>query len=169
MKLFGAILIILGAGTGGVLMARALRERVINLQQFVRGFQMLKVEIGYGLCPLETAFRRIASTLGQGVGDFFEAVSKNIQECGNVQEAWSETILKFKDELALSESDWVAVESISPFLGVTDLEHQIKVFHEAAERLKVQEDEAEHKAVTNERVFRYAGFALGVMLVLVLY
>lgn len=169
MKLLGAILVIFGAGMGGVLMAQTLRERVEQLQQFIRGFQMLTIEIGYGLCPLETAFRRISTSLGAGIGVFFTRVADILSDCGNAEESWRKAIVISKKDMALHEAEWVGIEAIAPLLGATDLEHQIKVFREAAERLRIQEEEAKNKAAANERVFRYAGFALGAVLVLVLY
>lgn len=169
MKLLGAVLIVLGAGAGGVMMAQTLRERVKNLEQFLRGFQMMAVEIGYGFSPLETAFRRIAPALDRGVGRFFLFAAEQLRKTGSAESAWCEAIAASKGHLALTENDWNGLLSIGPLLGATDLEHQIQVLREAADRLRLQEEEARQRALLNERVFQYAGFAFGTMLALILY
>jgi stage III sporulation protein AB len=169
MKLLGAILVVVGTGAGGVLMAHAYQERIHHLEQLIRGLNLLAVEIGYGMTPLEGAFRRVAKTMDNGMGPFFATVTSRLQEKGSASEAWRSVINEFRPKMALVDRDWLVVEELTEMLGTTDQERQVKAVRSVVERLQERVAEAQTKAKTNERILRYSGFAVGMILVLILY
>ena len=169
MKLFGAILVIFGFGAGGLILANAYRERLAHLKQFIRGLNLLAVEVGYAMNPLETALRRVAQNLNGPVADFFAAAARQLAVLNNAGEAWQRTLKDFQGKLTLTETDWACLAELSALLGVTDQANQIRAIRENVARLEAVVQESQEKVKVNERVLRYAGFILGMILVLVLY
>ena len=169
MKLLGAILVVVGTGAGGVLMAHAYQERIRHLEQLIRGLNLLAVEIGYGMTPLEGAFRRVAKTMESGMVTFFSSVASRLQENRSASAAWRTAVNEFRPQMALVDRDWLVVEELAEMLGTTDQDHQVKAVRSVVERLQERVEEAQTKAKTNDRIFRYSGFAVGMILVLILY
>lgn len=169
MKMFGAVLVVIAMGLGGMIFANALQDRVKELQQFVRGLHLLAAEIGYGLNPLEVAFRRVAKTLNNRVGEFFTGLAEGLHRTGNVSQAWRDAVLSSKPQLVLTLQDWETLEEFADSWGNTDKEHQGKSVQQMIIRLEERLEEARGKMAAGDRLYRFAGFAIGIVLVLLLY
>lgn len=169
MKMFGAVLVVIGFGAGGLILANAYRERLAHLSQIIRGLNLLAVEVGYAMNPLETALRRVAQNVTGPVANFFAAAAQKVAALSNAGEAWKATLIDFQGKLTLTEQDWVYLTELSALLGVTDQANQIRAIREIVGRLEGVVHEAQEKMRVNEKILRYAGFVLGMILVLILY
>lgn len=167
MKVIGGLLVFLGSGLGGILIANALHERTRELQQFIRALNLLLTEIGFGRNPLEVAFRRIAESLSNSVGAFFTKVADRMSQNGSAGTAWREAIEASRSLMSCSSEDWAALEEFATSLGLMDKDSQIKSIQSVILRIEASLRDAQEKIGANDRILRYAGFALGLVLVLI--
>ena len=150
-------------------MANAYRERLAHLKQFIRGVK--PAGGGGGLCHESFGDRLTpcgAKSQWSGSG-FFAAAARQLAVLNNAGEAWQRTLKDFQGKLTLTETDWACLAELSALLGVTDQANQIRAIRENVARLEAVVQESQEKVKVNERVLRYAGFILGMILVLVLY
>ena len=75
-KMVGAILIIIGSGITGLIIARNYSLRPQQIRYLRNGMQMLETEILYGLTPLPEALRRIGQRLPFPIGQFYLRTSE---------------------------------------------------------------------------------------------
>lgn len=167
MKLIGGLLVILGSGLGGMIIANALQARGRELQQFLRALNLLITEIEFGMHPLEIAFRRVSQSLHNPVGDFFWTVAERMRQCGSAGTAWLESIKIIRPSMSCTCEDWAALEELAASLGQLDKENQIKSVRLLIARMEGHLQDAQRSAATNDRIYRYSGFALGMILVLI--
>lgn len=167
MKLIGGILVFLGSGLGGIVIANALQERSRELQQFIRALNMLMTEIRFELNPLEIAFRRVSQSLHNSVGHFFSMAAERMKQSGSAGKAWREAIIAARPSMSCSAEDWTALEEFATSLGLLDKENQIQSVQSLIARMEEHLRDAQRRVTANDRICRYSGFALGLVLVLI--
>jgi stage III sporulation protein AB len=86
---------------------------------------------------------------------------------GSAGTAWREAIQASRSSMSCSPEDWAALEEFATSLGLMDKDNQIKSVQSVILRIEANLREAQEKVGANDRILRYAGFALGLVLVLI--
>lgn len=170
IKLLGCV-IILAASTGiGFIYAESFKKRTKQLNELQRCIHQLQNEIVYAHNPLPEAILNVANRSINPIKDIFEEVSflllKN--KVDNVYEAFKSGLSNKKSNLNLKKDDANLLLDLSKSLGETDIEGQQRVFSLVLENIKKHIKNSELSMDKNVKMYRYLGFSLGAMIVIIL-
>ncbi|MGM0502573.1 MAG: stage III sporulation protein SpoIIIAB [Bacillota bacterium] len=168
MKLWGALLIIVGTSSIGFFMAGQIALRPKQLQQLKTALEMLKTEIDYGFTPLPQAFKRLANNLASPIANIF-IVAQNKMEQGLIaQAAWEDAILKIFPETALLNRDKNLLLEIGYNLGNSNSLDQIRHLDLAQEKIETLYLEAVQEKKDKVKLWRYLGVLGGLLVVIII-
>lgn len=170
LKVIGC-LIILGASTGiGFTYAEKFRKRTTQLNEIQRCIHQLENEIVYTHTPLPEAIRDVAKKSINPIQQIFKEVADLLfsNEVDNVYEAFSNVLVNQKENLNLKREDVNIILDLAKSLGESDINGQLRMFSLTLENLKKKIKDSESLMNKNVKMYRYLGFSLGAMLVVIL-
>jgi len=170
LKLVSGAIIVGVCSYFGWLMAQAYVERLKQLRALRVALQMLETEIGYALTPLPEALARIAQHTEKEISQFFQQVRELILS-GNgytAGEAWNMALDQVYAQTALHPVDREIIGALGVAVGASDREDQLKHLHLACEQLQKEEINAAEMRAKHEKMWKYAGFLTGLVIVLLL-
>lgn len=162
---------ILGASTGiGFTYGEKFTKRTKQLNELQRCIHQLQNEIVYTHTPLPEAILDVSGKSSSPIKNIFEQVSSLLflNEVDNVYEAFKKTIYEQKDNLNLKKEDISIISDLAKTLGESDIGGQQRMFSLALESLKKQLKDSENLMNKSVKMYRYLGFSLGAMLVIIL-
>lgn len=169
LKLIGSILILLASTFGGVIYARTYIYRFKELNEIERCMCELENEIIYTHTPLPEAIKKISVRSEKPVSDVFNLIAKelsnNTYDC--VYDAFCIAFSKVRN-IYLKKSDVNIVLDLAKSLGESDINGQVNIFILTKNSLKKAKNEAEVSMKKNVKMFRYLGFSIGAMTVIML-
>lgn len=170
MKMIGALLILGACSAAGFGMARRLNERCRLLQLWLRIIEIFKAEIYYQSRLLPEVFRRAADLCGDPA--MTEELRRLADSIGygtafDIGMIWRDFLRKSGGDI-LATGDIIILTDLGNYLGGTGREDQGSKleFCKLALKHNLQLAEAERDRKTG--LFRYTGFAVGAVLVLLL-
>lgn len=170
LKIIGSIIIIFSSTFLGFIYSERFKKRVIQLNEFQRSINQLENEIAYTHEPLPDTFRNIAKRSSFPVNMIFSYISDSLMEgkYDNVYEAFKASLEKYKNQIDLKKDDINIIIDLSKSLGESDIEGQKKLFAMITENLKKQIALAEDSMKKNVKIYRYLGFGIGSVMVIML-
>lgn len=170
-KLLGAVLVITAGGLMGLSVAQQYHKRPKQLQELQTALHMLDTEIGYASTPLPEAVTKVSRCVSSPIANFFSDLARLLKtrQGYTATEAWQEAMKKMPVESVLSPADLEILGVFGHTLGGTDKDEQRKSIQLTCQQLKQQQQQAEEERVKNEPLWRYAGFLLSVLLVILIY
>ena len=168
LKIFGCILILVAPTIGGYIYSEGFKKRVIQLNEFERSLTQLENEILFTHTPLTEVFFNISKKSKYPINEIFEIASdllmtKNVDD---VFEAITKALECKKDVLNLKKEDFDIILDLGKTLGESDIEGQKSVFRLTRENLKKQIQQAENVMKKNVKLYRYLGFSVGAVMVI---
>lgn len=169
IKIIGSLIIILSSTYTGFVYGEELKKRVENLREFEKGVYLLKNEMFYTYTSLPEAFKSISSKSKGEVKIVFKRIWEllNNNQVEDVYEGFKISIDENKT-LKLKEEDIDIILNLSKNLGKSDLEGQRAIISFTIESLRKQINIAERIMEKNTKMYRYLGFSVGAMLVIML-
>lgn len=170
LKLLGCIMI-LAASTGiGFVYSEKFKKRSRQLEEIERCIYQLQNEIVYTHAPLPQAIEDVSRKSMYPINEVFKEISYLLFEnkVDNVHEAFRNALNKRKDILNLKRDDINILLDFSKTLGESDIEGQQKIFHLTLENLKKRIKDSEILMSKNVKMYRYLGFSLGALIVIIL-
>lgn len=166
----GVVLLIMGLGIIGLVIARNYSLRPVQLRYLHHGLQMLETEMLYGLTPLPLALNRVGKGLPYPIGGFFVLTADFLitGEGKTAGEAWSMALKDLEEESALLPEDLDVLLYFGQSLGGSDREEQGKNLHLIKEQLSALEKKAEELKTKNQKLWQYLGFSVGAVIALIL-
>lgn len=165
MKLYGCILIFLSCTLMGFFKWYCLKKRCSNLMEIKNVTERLKHQIAFLKNDLATAFNNAAS--GHSVFLLYKDCSKNIVSLG-VDKAWSKSLDIHGESLFFTKEDIKVLKKFSRGLGMTDTQAQLQTLN----LIVSQTEELYHDALcqynSKGNLYKTAGSAVGIFLVLLL-
>lgn len=170
IRIIGALMIIVGCGVAGLIVARTIAQRPKYLQNMSFALQLLETEIEYGRTSLAEAGQQIAAQTNPPVKGFFNIFSQNLHDTQGMSaaEAW-EQALDVLLQAGMTKNDVEMIGQLGGILGRSDVQDQLKHINLLQKRLNSASDQAEFDRVRNERLWNYLGFCVGALVVLLLY
>ncbi len=170
IKMLGVILVIGGCGCYGIISARRLHKRVEQLFNLRVALGCLEKEINYLRTPLPSALERAAQSADEPARSLFANTSRDlgIRAGTTVNEAWQYNLDRAHQLLDLNRQDLDILKIISPQLGMSGVEEQVKLLAMVQEQLKIQEKQARFNEDSGRKLRIYGGFAFGATVVLLL-
>jgi len=170
IKLIGCLMI-LGASTGiGFYYGDKFKKRAAQLSELQRCIHQLQNEIVYTHTPLPEAIKDVSKKSINPIKEIFEKVSGLLfsNEVDDVYEAFNNVLVKEKENLNLKREDISVILDLAKSLGESDIDGQLRMFSLTLENLKKQIKGAESLMHKNVKMYRYLGFSIGAMLVIIL-
>lgn len=170
VKLIGSLLLV-GAGSWwGYTVSNRFISRCELLKNWLSILEMLKTEIYYSTSFLPQIFMKLAKfisreELKQPIAKLAEATGYGSEE--DLNEIW-EHFLQEPVFCSLKQSDLLILRELGNYLGRTDRFNQLERIDYCREKLKLCLAEAEAECLKNVNLYRYLGFALGSLVVLLL-
>lgn len=170
LKLFGAALIVLSGTMLGMLKAKRLADRPLQIRRFVRILGQLETEITYGYTPLPEALAKIGSQASEPFASIFsELATRLAREEAAVMDIWQQTMVRRWPLTAMRSGEKEIIVQLGLTLGTTDREDQIKHLHLAAKQLESLEIEAAEDRRRYERMWRSLGLLGGLLIAIMMY
>lgn len=171
LKVLGAALVVVASGMIGLTISREYQQRPGQLRDLQAALQLLDTEIGYASTPLPDAVVKVGKCVGPPVAGLFSEVAQLLRtrKGYTATEAWQEALKKLQLNSALRPADLEILFTFGHTLGGTDKEEQRKSIQLAYQQLKQQQGQAEEERARNETLWRYAGFLVGMLLVILIY
>lgn len=170
VKILGSLFLIVGFGAIGLVIARNLSLRPLELRQVQNGLKMLETEILYGLTPLPEALLRVSAQINYPIDKLFFQSSESLKngEGLTASEAWEISLEELEKESSLLKEDIDILISFGKGLGGSDRDEQTKHLKLVQDHLKNAEFKAEKLKEANQKIYKYLGFSFGAIIALVL-
>ncbi|HZK44502.1 MAG TPA: stage III sporulation protein AB [Syntrophomonadaceae bacterium] len=169
-KLIGIALVIGGFGLWGLLGAKRIEKRVKQLKNLRLAIGFLEKEITYNYTPLTHAMERTYNFSPKPINIIFNECASLLRDKDGItgDEAWSKAIRKSAHHLDLKPEDLDLILTASNQLGMSDVNEQRKFFVFIQQELKIQEDKAVEDVTSNQKLWSYGGFILGLIVVILI-
>lgn len=170
IKEMGCLIIVAASTIAGFMYSEKFKKRVKQLNEFERAINQLQDEIEYTHTHLPEAFNNIAEKSENPINKVFSKVSNLLYEgeAESVYDAFEKSIKDKKFELNLDEDDINVILDLSKTLGNSDIDGHKRMFSLVRNNLKKRISIAEVSMNKNVKMYRYLGFTIGAMLVIVL-
>lgn len=170
IKLISCFIILAASTIGGFIYAEGFRKRVKQLNEFERALNQLQNEIEYTYTPLPQAFESVSEKSESPIKEIFGKVSKMLfeNEVESVYEAFKKCLINETNYMNLNPEDIKVILDLSKSLGEADMEGHKKIFTLVRTNLKKRIEIAEEVMNKNLKLYRYLGFSIGAMVVIVL-
>lgn len=165
----GSLLVLASSTAAGFILGERFKKRTHQLKEMERGIHQLQNEIIYTHTPLPEAFYNIHQKSSYPLNEFFKIVSDMLyfNEVDSVYDGFKKAFKRMKDSLDVNKEDMNVILNLGKTLGESDVEGQKRMFTLTLENLKKQILEAEILMKKNVKMYRYLGFTLGTMIVII--
>lgn len=169
--MLGSMLIVVSLGTAGLTIARNYSVQTHQIRCLRSALTLLETEMVYGSTPLPDALESVGRRLEPPVAELFFAARRLIKSRKGYTagEAWDMAIREVRPRTVLDGELWEILKRFGHGLGLSDKGEQQKNFRLALELLQREEIKAEEERSRNGKLWRYAGFMVGAVIVLGLY
>ncbi len=170
LKLLASLALIGSSTAAGFLIAGSFAARPEQIRSFQAALEMLETEIGYTRTPLVEALERVGAIAVAPAGPTLRRAAALLRQNPGREpgDAWREAVGWIYPETALSPTDRQVLEQMSPYLGASDRDDQLRHLRVTMTRLKQLEEEARGEAQRNQRMWQYLGVLTGTAIVLIL-
>lgn len=169
LQLMGSGLLTAGGGLAGMLFAGRLTRRAEALAGFTEAAALMKAEIAMLSTPMENLLDTLAEEPGCA-SVFFQRVSQRWKSnpLSALSDCWDQAAAEIAPSLAIRKEDMADIRAMGRSLGRYDRDTQLRELSRAEERFRKRLAEAEDKKARLCGVYRFAGFAAGITVALVL-
>lgn len=170
IKVLGCLIIISSSTYLGFKYASSYEKRVSELEALTSAIVELKNHIEYTHTSLPEAFLNISFKAKEPVLSIFSCISDCLykNKVNSVNEAFILALEENKNSLHLKITDIDILLDLSKTLGEWNVEGHKNIFEMTISKMKNNTKEAKELASKNIKMYRYLGFSLGAMLVIVL-
>ncbi|GAA0723794.1 stage III sporulation protein SpoIIIAB [Clostridium malenominatum] len=169
LKIIGSLMVVVSTTWIGFFYSSNLNKRNNQLKEFQRCIYQLQNEIIYTYTPLPEVFLSISKKSKVPMDKFFNELSRILysNEVDSVYEGIKKAYEGMEDILNFNKEDLNLIYNLGKGLGETDIEGQKKVVALTLDNLKSQLIEAETLVKKNVKMYRFLGFTIGMMVVII--
>lgn len=170
LKFIGCILIIFSTTAFGFNFGEKLKKRTRELVEIQGCICEIKTRIIYTNEPLPSAAAAAAGKTEPPVSTLFMEVSNMLAKnsVDSVYQAFEKVFSSKKEIFSLKDEDIDIIMDFSKSLGESDVEGQKAIFSLTSENLKKQIEKSDRVSKKNVKMYRYLGFSLGAVVVVLL-
>ncbi|OOB77663.1 MAG: hypothetical protein BEN19_01565 [Epulopiscium sp. Nuni2H_MBin003] len=170
MGVLGLVLILSSCTLAGFLYDNYENKRILQLEELIKGLEILKSEIDYKLTPLIYALEEVADITGFGVDKLFNIFAYKLAQKDevNTMKMWKQSIVEVSGSLHLKEDDYKILESFGSVAGHIDRELQKNNIDWVISKLRRKADEATIRYEKQSKLYKGIGILVGLSIVIVL-
>ncbi|MFW6270480.1 MAG: hypothetical protein ACOC4G_10395 [Bacillota bacterium] len=170
-KIGGGLLVLVSSTVLGWVKGSTYINRVRQLEQLQLVLTLLETEIKYNQKMLPDIFFSVSRQLNPPLKDLFLETAKSLNNNQGqlFSEIWKKQLKKNKKKNALWENDIQIMKEWGSQIGRTSLAEQTNINDMTLEKLKFAQKKARKNAEKNVKLFRYGGFLLGFLLIVLFY
>lgn len=169
-KIIGSLMIIISSTYLGFYFGKKLIKRINELTELFRLGTLLENEIVYSHTPLPQAFYSISSGKRNNIETLFYRIYEELSEneTDTIYEAVNSAVNDNLSQICLEKDDRSILLDLAKSLGDYDIEGYKKIFEIYKLGIKNKISEAENKKNKNMKMYRYLGFSIGAMAVIMI-
>lgn len=169
-KILGSVMIIISSTYLGFYYGSKMIKRINELTELERLGTLLENEIVYSHTPLPQAFFSISSRQGNNIEKLFYKIYEKLlnNETDSIFQAVSLAVNENFRQLNIEKDDFKILMNLAKSLGDYDIEGFKKVFALYKIGIKNKITDAENKKNKNIKMYRYLGFSIGAMAVIMI-
>lgn len=169
MKGLAAALTIFSCGALGLILANSYTERVRNLRELIRFFQLLESEIQYARTTLPKLLAAQAPLFSPVVRSFLSSLHQGLSGgTGESPASIWERATGILERNGLPREVLEELVALGTVLGQSDALEQSKLLRQLLLKLEQAAIMAEEERAKQVRLWQYLGFSAGLLLVLLL-
>lgn len=157
-----------GCAWTGIYFAAQARNRVRELERFVRLFSSIRDEINYTLLPTDILLHRLCAQPDFADFTFLPLVCRLFDSGKPLQEAWRLAVLEYAKDSALHAQEVQQISAFGTAFGNTDKDGQCANCVYYIAQLQACAAQAEKKAKSVSGLYRALGVLTGLFLVILL-
>lgn len=164
-------ILIIGCSTlAGFLYAENIKKRVSELNEIERSVIQLQNEIIYTYTPLPEAIKNVSEKSSSPMKQIYEYIYMELlsNKVQSVYDAFEDAFKKYNDYISLKKEDKAILLDMSKTLGESDIEGHRRIFELTICNLKKQIAIAEALMHKDVKMYRYLGFTIGSVIVIML-
>lgn len=166
IKIFGAILLLLGATWAGLSASKKLDMRVKTLRSLLECMELLEWELAMNVPPTDQLIKEVSKRISQPASLFLHACLENMRANEYIMaEVWEKTARK--QLTALNHDDFEVLLPVGTILGRYDTDSQKHSIMAARQRLSSNLNNAIDDRKRLGRLYSTLGVMAGVFLVIV--
>lgn|GEM_PF-142659 len=170
LKILGCALVLIGSTLMGFILGENLKKRFQQLNEIEQVLYQLKSEIIYTHSTLPEIFENVSNKSNKPISKLFKDISELLYEnkVENVFQAFTKALNINKNLMNLKEVDTEILLDLSKSLGQSDIDGQNSIITLTINKLKNQLEGAEEVMKNNIKMYRYMGFSLGAIVVIMI-
>ncbi|CAG7840972.1 stage III sporulation protein AB [Clostridium novyi B str. ATCC 27606] len=170
LKILGCALVLISSSLLGFIYGQNLKKRFFQLKEIEQAVYQLKNEMLYSHNSLPDIFNNVSEKCDKPICDIFKEISKLLydQEVESVYEAFKKSLINNSLKLNLKKYDIDIILNLSKSLGESDIDGQQSMLTLTLRNINSQLDSAEKVMQKNIKMYRYLGFSLGAILVIMM-
>ncbi|NFV11889.1 stage III sporulation protein SpoAB [Clostridium sporogenes] len=168
-KILGSLLIFAGSLYWGITTANKFKYRRDELLELERCVSELKNEITYTYTSIPDILMNISLKSKKPISTLFEKISNMLykNQVNSIYEAFTKVFSEEKNNMALEEEDINIILDLSKNLGQWDPKGHEDIMELTLYNLKKQSNRADEIMIKNMKMYRYLGFSIGAVLVII--
>ena len=168
--LIADIIVILGCGYIGVSFAHRIDNRIFQLEEFEKMFSLLMFDIGYMAIPINKAIVKVQAYADGVVKEILEQVMEYLSMYKDIpfSDAWCKAVKMSGSNLYLTNDEINTLFEFSHNVGKGDCEQAVNSIKITIAKIKLAKESAIAEKNRNSKLYKGAGFLLGIFIVLIL-
>ncbi|WP_251859483.1 stage III sporulation protein SpoIIIAB [Clostridium sp. Marseille-Q2269] len=168
-KILGSLFVFVGSLYWGISTANKFKYRRDELLELERCVNELKNEITYTYTSIPDILMNISLKSKKPISVLFKKISDMLYEnqVNSIYEAFQKVFSQEKENLSLQQQDINIILDLSKNLGQWDPKGHENMIDLTLFNLKKQSNRAEEIMIKNMKMYKYLGFSIGAVLVII--
>lgn len=170
LKILGSMLVIFSTTAFGFVKSQRFTARNYQLREIQRALYEIENEITYTYTPLPEAIINASTKVDFPLNSLLVRLGDllRLNKVDSVYKAFCRVFDEMDEELYLTNKDKDILTNLGKSLGNSDIEGHKKIFSLALNSLNSQINDSDVSIKKNVKMYRYLGFCLGSIIVIML-
>lgn len=169
-KILISTLIVVLSALVGYIISLGYDWRIKQLSAFIFSIKIMETEMNYSKSYLYDIVKKLCNSNENVIVDLYQQICSELKSNNGrgFTDIWIESVEKALDNSSLTQTDVRLIKDFGKSIGKMDLKNQEKIYTYFLKRFDLQLAEAREEKNKKSRVYKNIGFAVGVMVVVVL-
>lgn len=144
--------------------------RIKQLSAFIFSLKIMEAEMNYSKSYLYDIVQKLSFNSDKIVADLYNQVCSGLKNNDGKEftDIWNDSVERALESSSLTQADIRLIKDFGKSIGKMDLKNQEKIYDYFLKRFDLQLTDATEEKNKKSRVYKNLGFAIGIMVVVVL-